>query len=385
MKNKSNRLKYYCAILLLVALSGCKHKDTHDQHDEKDKSLPANEIIFTEEQKKEIDFATEQVVRRAFGQVIKVAARIEPAQGDEQLVVAKTAGIVILSAVNCVEGSSVRAGQRMFSISAKDVADNNLSVRYQEVINEYERSKAEFERVNKLVADKLVSEAQYLRAKTAYQNAEAAFRNMQKNFSAGSQSVSSPITGFIKQIPVKNGQFVSMGQTVAVISQNRKLFIKAEVQPKYYALLNGAITANIKTLADDKVYDLQDMGGKIVSFGKSLNEDNPMVTVVFQVENKAGLLPGSFVEMYMKTKDATEVLTIPNDGLVEEMGSYFVFVQLKPELYLKMPVAIGCTDGVRTEIISGLKGGETVVSKGAVFLKLSQASGGLDVHSGHAH
>ena len=52
---------------------------------------------------------------------------------------------------------------------------------------------------------------------------------------------------------------------------------------------------------------------------------------------------------------------------------------------LKREVKIGQTDGVRTEILSGLNGQERVVAKGAVLVKLAQATGSLDAESGHAH
>ena len=67
------------------------------------------------------------------------------------------------------------------------------------------------------------------------------------------------------------------------------------------------------------------------------------------------------------------------------MGNYFVFVQLTPEFFEKREVKIGKTDGIRTEILSGIQSGERIVAKGAVLVKLSQATGTLDAHSGHVH
>lgn len=106
---------------------------------------------------------------------------------------------------------------------------------------------------------------------------------------------------------------------------------------------------------------------------------------MFQVDNTAEMLPGSFVEMYIRTRGEQSVITVPNVSLVEEMGNYFVYVQLTPEYFEKREVKIGQTDGVRTEILSGLNGQERVVAKGAVLVKLAQATGSLDAESGHAH
>jgi hypothetical protein len=38
-----------------------------------------------------------------------------------------------------------------------------------------------------------------------------------------------------------------------------------------------------------------------------------------------------------------------------------------------------------TEIKTGLNSGERVVTKGAILIKLAQATGTLDAHSGHVH
>jgi len=98
-----------------------------------------------------------------------------------------------------------------------------------------------------------------------------------------------------------------------------------------------------------------------------------------------GLLSGSFVEMFIKTQTNTQVVTVPNEAIVEEMGVFFVYVQITPEFFEKRPIRKGATDSVRTEISEGIAAGERIVSKGAIFVKLAQASGVLDAHSGHVH
>ena len=89
--------------------------------------------------------------------------------------------------------------------------------------------------------------------------------------------------------------------------------------------------------------------------------------------------------MFIYKNKATNCLAVPNGALVEEMGNFFVFVQLTPAFFEKRQVTIGTTDGKRVQILSGVKAGERVVSKGAVMVKLAQASGKLDAHSGHVH
>jgi multidrug efflux pump subunit AcrA (membrane-fusion protein) len=184
---------------------------------------------------------------------------------------------------------------------------------------------------------------------------------------------------------VQNGQYVESGQPVLVVSQNRDLFLKAELQPKYFDVLKNITSANIRLLNSNRTYSLEALGGRVLSFGKSADVNNPLIPVVFQVNNTAELLSGNFVEMFIKTQTTTQAVTIPNEAIIEEMGNYFVFVQLTPELFEKRSVKTGVTDGVRIEIKEGVTADERVVSKGAILVKLAQSSGALDAHAGHVH
>ena len=95
-------------------------------------------------------------------------------------------------------------------------------------------------------------------------------------------------------------------------------------------------------------------------------------------------MAGSFVEVYLKSVTNNQALTIPNSALLEEQGNFFVFVQVNPELFEKREVFIGSTDGEKTEILKGITS-ERIVTRGVMLIKLAQATGTLDAHSGHVH
>jgi multidrug efflux pump subunit AcrA (membrane-fusion protein) len=98
-----------------------------------------------------------------------------------------------------------------------------------------------------------------------------------------------------------------------------------------------------------------------------------------------GFISGEFVELYLKTITSSVALTIPNEALLEEQGNLFVFVQVHPELFEKREVSVGSTDGIKSEIKSGITNADRIVTKGAILVKLAQSSGALDAHSGHVH
>ncbi len=363
------------------------YDDEHEAHEAAEEAAPSssNGIAFLKEMSWKVDFSTEECRYEPFGEVIRTMAQVQPSQGDERMISAKACGIVTISDASLVDGKAVSAGQTLFNIKSGDMAEDNLSVRYRQAESEYTIAKKEYERKSELAKDQIVSESELLEARARYEAAEAAYDNLRENFSSEGQTVTAPIGGFVKQLLVRNGEYVEAGQPLASISQNRNLFIKAEIQPKYYRSLAGITGANLRLLNDDAVYSLQDLGGRLVSYGKSVEADSPLIPVVFSINNSIDLLPGSFVEIYIKTVGEEPALTVPNVSLVEEMGNYFVYVQLTPEYFEKREVKIGKSDGQRTEILSGLDGGERVVAKGAALVKLAQATGTLDPEAAHHH
>jgi RND family efflux transporter MFP subunit len=344
-----------------------------------------NAVAFTKEQSWKIDFATEYPDTGTFGQVIKTTAQVQSAQEDEQIITAKTKGMVMFSKNEVVDGLGLSQGQVIFIISGSGLADNNSTVRYAEAQNNYERTKADYERLKELSKDKIVSEKDLLNAKNEYDNASAVFNNLNNNFSSGEQAVKSPLKGFIKHVFVSNGQFVEAGQPLLTVSQNQTLLLHADVQQKYAHLLSAISTANIRSLQNNLTFTLSELQGKVLSYGKNANTDNYLVPVILQIENNGSFIPGGFVELYLQVISTSSALTVPNEAVLEDQGNYFVFVQTNPELFEKREVKIGSTDGLRTEITKGISIADRIVTKGAVLVKLAQASGALDAHSGHNH
>ena len=361
-----------------------KHKEAHEAAG-KIIFSNTNTSIFTKEQSWKINFSTNYPLTEPFGQVIKAVAQVQSVQGNEIIITAKTNGIVMLAANNFLEGENVSNGQVLFTISGSEFADNNFSVQFSEAKNNYEKAKADYERAIELSKDRIVSEKDLLYAKNVFDNAKATYDNLNKNFNASGQKVISPMSGFVKQIFVDNGIYVKAGQPILTISQNKTLILCADVAQKYASVLGLIQSANIRTLHDNQTYSLEHLNGTVLSYGKATNTDNYLIPVNLQIDNKGNFTPGGFVEIFLKTLTNTQALTVPNSSLLEEQGNYFVYVQITPELFEKREVTPGKTDGIKTEILKGIGNTDRIVTKGAIFIKLAQATGTLDAHSGHVH
>ena len=361
------------------------YEDAHRAAHEAEEKQITQGTVFPKEKSWKADFATENCRRENFGRVIRTVGQIQYAQNEEQLMVAPCSGIVHFAQAEITEGRDVGKGTEVFAIDGDGLNTENTALRLQQAEIEYRRSKETYERKKELAARKIISESELQASRAEFQKAEAGYDNLRRNFRAGKTRVKAPIAGHIRQLFVQNGQYVEAGEALAVVGRNRDLFVRAEVPAAHYRELRNIQGANFRPMYGDEVYSLEELDGKVLSYGQSVSEGSSMLPVTFRISNRLDLLPGSFVETCILTRSSGSVLTVDRRALVEEMGNYFVYVQLTPERFDKREVRIGATDGLRTEIRQGLQDNERVVSRGAMLVKLSQASATLDAHSGHHH
>jgi RND family efflux transporter MFP subunit len=184
---------------------------------------------------------------------------------------------------------------------------------------------------------------------------------------------------------VAQGEYVSVGQTIATISQNKKLQLRAEVSEKNYNKLKNIRTANFKTAYDDALYKLKDLNGRLLSYGRTSGQQSFYIPVTFEFDNIGDIIPGSFTEIYLIANPKDNVISVPASSVTEEQGLHFVYVQLEEEVFKKLEVSLGQNNGERVQIHSGLKEGDKVVTEGVYQVKLAATSSVMPEGHGHAH
>ena len=282
---------------------------------------------------------------------------------------------------NVVEGTAVRKGQAILSLASSSLSDGNVAAKAKYA---YENAKKEYERMETLVGDKIVSAKDFEQARLNYENAKVAWEAVAGKQTANGVSVVSPINGYLKNLQVKEGDYVTVGQPLATISQNSRLVLRAEVSEKYYNYLPSIQSANFRTPYDNVTYKLSDLRGHLLSYGKASDTNSFYVSVTFEFDNKGVIIPGSFVEIYLLTAPIQNVISVPVSALIEEQGVYSVFVRVHEEAYKKVPVTLGADNGSEVQILSGLNAGDEVVTVGAYQIKLASASNAIPAHT-HNH
>lgn len=349
------------------------------------------EIPYLKEQAWKTDFATVVIKKQSFFEVIKTTGKILPGLKDEVSIPAKHSGTVVFIKSAMFSGQFVTKHEDLFLISSAGLVDDNVKEKYIRSKATFEKCRTDLERAKQLITDKLISQKEFLETNLKYKQAEAIFNTIAINYSDGGEKVTSPATGFISNVFVTEGQYVDMGQTLVKIIKNQKMIIKADVPPQHYAKLNRIHSANFITPYNNLTYDIADLNGKLISYGKSTDRSSFYTPVYFEIENtltnttrEERLIPGSFIEIYLKAKPIPEAIIVPYSALIEEYEKYFVFVQKTGESFEKREVKLGGRDGENVHVLSGIKENERVVTKGAFRIRLASLSNELP-SGGHVH
>lgn len=361
------------------ATAHTNEEDGHDAHTEAHEHSESNLITLTDIQMREANVQTTAVTSGAFSEVVEVSGRILPAAGSEATVSATMSGIVSFAKSTLTEGMAVSTGTPLFTVNAQQVANGNPASAAQ---SELAAAKAALERAEKLVKEHILSQRELEEAERRYQTAQATAQSL--GSAQQTRSMSASMSGFVKQILVKPGDYVETGQPLAVITQNKRLQLRADLPERHADFLSCVKSANIRLQADgaERVYSLSSLHGALAAKGAFTGESH-FVPITFSFDNVHNFVPGVFVEVFLLGAERQNILSVPTEALAEAQGVHFVYVEHHPREFVRREVTLGATNGTHTEIVSGLKAGERIVTSGVTAVRL--AANASAVPEGHSH
>lgn len=334
-------------------------------------------IILNHEQLEQLGIKAEEVSPGSFSEVIKVSGEITARPGAEGIVAARQGGIVKLAS-GIAEGVSVNAGRTVATVTARGMAggDPNEAARIA-----YAAAKREVDRMTPLHNEGIITTRDY---NAALQQMEQARAALGAASSGSGSAATAPVSGVISSLNVVDGQYVEAGQSIATISSNRALALRADLPENSARILAGISGARFRPSYSDEVIDITAEGGSLMAQPTAASARGGYIPVYFTIPDKAGsLIGGSYCEVYLMGNTREGVISVPEGAVSEQQGEYFVYTEHLPGHYEKHPVKIGMTDGRRREILSGLSAGDKVVTEGMTFVRLAETSG--VVPEGHSH
>lgn len=367
-----------CLLSIGMTLS-CSHQHEPEKASQKENDTHDGVIVIEPHQAEDMGLKIETVTKSLFSPVIKVGGKILTANTNEKTIAATANGILSYR-TNINEGSAVKNGQTLFSISSRGVENGDP---IEKARLDLANAESELKRATELVQKKIISQKEYEQIKLRCDLARESLSGMKGQ--KGGIGISANLNGFIKQILVRPGDYVTVGQPLAIITQNQKLQLRAEVSERHYSFLNQIRSANFRTESTQETVCLDSIGGRLLSVGKNMPEGSFYVPVIFECNNVGHILPGSYAEVWLIGNGQKEAISIPLSALTEEQGVYYVYIQKDQEHYQKKEVKTGDQDGKRVEILQGLHPNDKIVTQGAIHVKLASQSGAIPEGHNHNH
>ena len=287
------------------------------------------------------------------------------------------------------KNSKVEQGQRLFTLVNEDIplkiqqAESGIAKAEAQLAN----AKSSFARYKRLLERDATSQEKYEEAQMQFLAAEAALKEAiiirdQLLVQSSRQQIEAPIGGEVLILYKQLGAFVTAGTPVALIGNFRRLYFSMPLQDKFaqQIFLNERFELNFKNSgALKKAYDTEFAAGNrgneqnfpatVLEITPSLNEPAEMRKVVWEVDNRVGLLePQTYNGVTLSVGNPHRALTVPL-AAVEGQDRAAVFVVTAENTLERRAVKVGSDDGTYIEITAGLREGETIITSATTGLE----------------
>jgi len=286
-------------------------------------------------------------------------------------------------------GTRVTVNQPLLYVSSPDVA-TAIST-YKKARNRQDYSKKTLDRSKDLLEHKVIATKDLEAAEQDYNDARAETENdlqALKIFGVTEQeiedaqhqgvainpqlAVRSPISGIVVQKLVTPGLVIQAGTTACfTISDNSTVWVQGHIYDR------DLEAVRVGDAVDETDSSFHRTFHGTIGYIEALMDPTTRTTSVRMVtKNPDGLLKKDmFVDAVIHTRSGRSVLTLPTSAILRnDQNLPFVYVEISTGKFGQRLINLGAEQGEETEIVSGLKQGERVVSQGSVFLQFANSN-----------
>jgi multidrug efflux system membrane fusion protein len=277
------------------------------------------------------------------------------------------------------DGAEVRAGDVLISLDQRQTEAQLAGARAQLAKDEaqLEQAQRDATRYTDLVARSATpvlnldnAKTAVLTSKAAILGDKAAIDNM--TVQLGWFTVTAPISGRVGVVNIKEGNVAKAGDNsasgiFATINQISPIYVAFSVPQALLPALREAMTNGAKVVATPQ-------GSKTSSDGKLAILDNSVdantgtivVRAIFDNADEK-LWPGQLCNLELTIRIEPNQVVVPREAIQIGQNGNFVFTIVDGKAHVQ-PVEAGRTQDGETEVLTGLKGDESVVVDGALLL-----------------
>lgn len=403
-------MKKYQIIIYLFLLLGtaCTNSNTEHSHEDDDHSHGEEDAHAHEDEEEngeEVELNSTQLrkINLRFGEIedknlksmLKVNGQMELPPQNQADVSALAPGRI--TKIHVKPGQFVKRGSILASLQNPDFIEWQQG--YLESKGEMLFLEKELARQEELVQKEIAAQKQLEQVQSQYAIVSARLKGFEAklktvglpipkdadaNFTAFNSLVS-PITGYVREIKVNMGSYVSTEQELFEIVDNHHLHIDLTVFEKDIPFISEGQKLLFSLQSNPK----EVMEAKVFAIGKALDEELRAVKVHAEmVSDKPTVLPGMYVEARIILED-NSVPALPEEAITVDKGLQYIFVKDHVDgdhvAFRKVQVITGAQDFGYVEVnpLEELDANTQVVTEGAYFLMAESKKG--EEGGGHSH
>ena len=244
-----------------------------------------------------------------------------------------------------------------------ELAANDLALtKAQAEVTRLTAAKQEFDRSVKLESDRAALQVEQLKNEAAA---------LEQKVRQG--RISAPADGTLYSLPVKAGDFVKVGDSLAEMADLHKVRVRAFIDEPDL----GGLEENEPVKITWDALPNKNWSGKTEIIPKQVVQRNTRSVgeLLCSVKNdKLELLPNINVNVRINSRERLGVLSVPRGAVEVEGGRRYVYVVKSNQLGVgkstleKREIHVGIADATNYEVVSGLEEGELVALPGDVDL-----------------
>ncbi len=285
-----------------------------------------------------------------FGQSIRAFGLVVPSTRLEQAVDVRTKGWIVELATDAV-GDPVQKGDLLFTYYSPDLMT----------------AQGDF-----LIGSRSAKTEQRLRFRGMDQQSIAALKK--KGRFMEETPFYAPIDGTVTMLNVRKGSHVNEGANVITLQDFSKIWVNADVPVRDVQFLRVGTSVRITVPETGAVYD------SVIDFIHPVADtQSRTVRVRMILENADGALkPDMYVDTVFQAAIQSR-LAVPSEALLYSAAGAYVVVDVGDGYFRPVMVKTGVSAGGLSEIKSGLKVGQRIVTSGQFMLDAeSNLKGGMD-------
>ncbi len=258
-----------------------------------------------------------------------------------------------------VEGQQVKRGQVLIiqdgEILRKTIKELEASLNLATTI---------YERQQKLWAQNIGTEVQYLEAKNKKEALELKLSTTRSQLSK--TRIKAPFDGIVDMIDTRVGEMIQPGVPVVRIVSMSNMYIKADVSESFIGKFRKGQPVKVYFPSTGKT-----LNSTIAAIGQVINPNNRTFEIDVSLPNHYQVKPFMIAVLTLADYENKNAYVVPTRIIQSDRMGNFVYRVVDRDsttVVQRVDISVGITYGNQTEITSGLHEGEVLVLKGGIEL-----------------